>query len=60
MRWTRKKLLELADSEGVIKRGSVSIKIYNNGKIVRNDIRLDLARSMTVSEAVNCLKLDGK
>lgn len=58
MKWTRVKLRQLADEDGVIKRGSVRVKIYPNGTIVRDDVQLELAKAMTVTEAVECLKLN--
>jgi DNA gyrase/topoisomerase IV subunit B len=54
---TRKQLRELADDQGVIKGNGISIKIWPDGTILRNDVRLDLATIMTVKSAVKALGL---
>ena len=55
---TRKQLRELADADGVIKGKGVSIRIHQNGDILRDDVRLDLASKMSVKEAVKALGLN--
>lgn len=44
-------------TNGVIKCNGISIRIYDDNSILRNDVRLDLAKSMTLKEAVRALGL---
>lgn len=60
MRWTRTKLRDIANENGVISRNNISVKIWPNGDILRNDVRLDLAKKMSVTETVKALKLEKK
>lgn len=64
---TRKKLFAKATEAGlqittlsnhtIVKRGGVSVIFYEDGTQHRNDVRLDLAKRMTVSAAAKLLKL---
>ena len=54
---TKKQLREIADSTGLIKRNGRAIRIYENGDILRADVRADLCQRMTVKAAVKALKL---
>ena len=54
-RFTRNDLRSIADSNGVIKRNGIAIKIWDDGTITRVDVDLSLARAMTVKEAARAL-----
>jgi hypothetical protein len=56
---TRKQLRELADEQGYIRkpgRKNPTLKIYEDGTIVRADADQSLCRAMTVKEAAQALK----
>lgn len=59
MRWTRNRLREIADKHGIIKRGNSTIRIFDNGDILRweKKIPLKYLKKMSVSDAVKVLDL---
>lgn len=60
MTWNRKALREIADEKGFLYRAgrkSPIARIYEDGDILRMDVRLDLATPMTVKDAVKLLEL---
>lgn len=61
MRQTRKHLRSLADEQGFLyRRGLVNptVKIYEDGSLIRADVDLTIARNMTVAEAYKALGLN--
>jgi hypothetical protein len=63
--WTKKKLRQLADKDGIIKgfkpgTKSISIKIWSDGTLTRNDVDLTLAKKMSVKDVVKTLSLTDK
>lgn len=56
-RWTKADLMVLADHEGVIRRGSLAVKIWPDGDITRWDTDLTLCNKMLVREVVQLLDL---
>ena len=60
MWWTVKKLRKLANENNVIKRGSISVKIWPDNSMNRYDIDLSLANRMSVKDVVKCWNLTEK
>jgi len=54
---TRKQLREIANSCGVVRGKGGKIQIFEDGTILRADVRQDLATPMTVKAAVKYLEL---
>lgn len=56
---TRRELRKMADDQGYIYRPgrkAPTLRIFEDGTIIRADVDLGLTRNMTVTEAFNAIK----
>jgi len=50
-------VVEGSGTRVIIRRGSVSVALYDDGSAHRADVRLDLAKRMTIANAADALGL---